>query len=286
MGADILASPVALRGRVNGRPLAWKIRSWKLDSSAKDKAVYSGVATADGFKMRVKTTIEFDGMMRFDWRLEPKGGRCEVRDLAFVIPVKRSVARSFTQWPLQRYSFNDQSTWNKSGDVTDAGWHCEFTSFFWLGDQSRGIQWFAEHRAGWMPADEKKIIEVKRGPESADLILHLADGKHILDKPLNFTFGLMASPVKPRLSACDMSGARIAMFGARWNITPSTSQQSSITIPRSLKDMSDECCIEMDFRPDWDPGNPTEKEKAVELCGRNCLEVQWVADKRALPAHS
>ena len=92
------------------------MESWKLESTAKDKAVYSGVASASGLKINVETTIEFDGIDRFDWRLTPTNGRCQVRDLVFIVPVKRKVARSFMQWPLQRYSFNDQTTWNKSGE--------------------------------------------------------------------------------------------------------------------------------------------------------------------------
>ena len=158
-----------------------------------------------------------------------------------------------------------------------------------MGDQTRGIQWFAEHRAGWMPADESRIIEVKRGPRSADLILHLADGKHVYDKPLDFTFGLMASLIKPRYSACDMSGNRIMALSAPEQMTAKTSAHSHIEIPRPRPDVRLDGCTELYFRPDWDPNNPTDKEKTIELCWYgnslgNSLSVRWSAEKHSLQA--
>lgn len=282
LGAEMLASPITLRGKVDGIPIDWKMQSWRLVSFTRDKAVYSAVASSANLELTVKTTIEYDGMIRFDWQLTPTKGSSVVSELMFVVPVKRAVARSFMQYSLQRYSFNEQSTWNRSGDLSDAGWACEFTPFFWLGDQTRGMQWFAEHRAGWTPADEKRIIEVKCSQQAAELTLHIADTERIIDKPLSFTFGLIASPMKKRPSACDMSGNRTMALSEIKQLTAVSPVRSAVQIPRGPEHLFEGGCMEVDFRVDWNPEKPTEQEKSIDLLAYGNVSLRWIADKKIL----
>lgn len=256
VGKDILASSVALKGTIDSKPLKWRMSSWKLQKSLGHKAIYVGKAVSQAFAVDVTTTIEYDGMMRMDWTLSPIGGKQVVKDLQFVVPVKRSIARSFMQYNVEGYSFNDQTTWNRSGDVTDAGWKCKFTPFFWLGDQERGIQWFAENRSGWTPADKEKAIEVLADKNAANLVLHISDGERVFDKPVSFTFGLMASPVKPRLSPDDLTGDRIMVLTAPVQTTAKSRNSTTITIPAGMSQMNGKGSVEVDLRVDWDPNDP------------------------------
>jgi|GEM_PF-2559068 len=288
LGASVLASPVTMRGMVDGKNISWKVTSWKLISRADEKAVYEGKATAGALNIDVRTTIEFDGAIRLDWKLSPVNGAHKVRDLAFVVPVKPQVGKSMVWYGTEGYSFNDQTTWGRGLDVPKKNWTSLFTPSVWIGDQSRGIDWFADHRGNWTPADVKKAVEVSNTPKAVELILHIADKDRVIDKPLDFTFGLLATPTKQRPSPDDFTDDRtIATLNTFGLKTPVTTAPM-IFIPRSDEDARPEGCIETDARVDWDPENPASNEKTAAIFeihdsgGTNITDVEYLPSSKTL----
>ncbi len=280
-GVNILNSPVTLTGTVGGVPLTWTIQSWSVSSIADDKVVYTGVATSGSFTVNVTASIEFDGMARLDWTISPVGGSQTVSNLALVAPVQRSVATSFAQSVLSSFNFYDITTWDKSGDLTNSGWSCAFAPFFWLGNPSEGIQWFAENDLNWTPSNPNKYLEVDATTNAATLVCHLADGARTISSPMSFTFGLMATPIRPRKAACDMSGDRIAIPYYPEGLVNASVSQSGITIPASQAEFTSSGCVEADFRVDWNPAAPASTDTSLNLlamvsfAGNSWIQVWW-----------
>ncbi len=83
-----------------------------------------------------------------------------------------------------------------------------FRALLWLGNEERGLGWFAENERSWQPQREDHAIELIRDGEQLILRLRLLDshpeawtadlreGMNAY-QPISFQFGLQATPVKP-----------------------------------------------------------------------------------------
>ena len=87
---------------------------------------------------------------------------------------------------------------NPAGSLKPEGWSSDFTHFFWLGNEERGLSWYAESPRGWRPSATKRAIEVTpRGDEVLVTIRLIAEPTTLAAKR-TYGFGMMATPVRPR----------------------------------------------------------------------------------------
>ncbi|MBI4024251.1 MAG: hypothetical protein HY360_04670, partial [Verrucomicrobia bacterium] len=68
----------------------------------------------------------------------------------------------------------------------------------WLGNAYGGLQWTCDSRANWRTEKPAEELRIETGPEGATMRITMLDAATKLDKPLVFSFGLQATPVKPR----------------------------------------------------------------------------------------
>ncbi len=193
---ELLAGPVDFLFGPAGEPARTECR---FDPPAPVQATWSAGGTWAGLEYRCRGLAEFDGMLRFDVAFTPRG-RVSLDRLHLVIPFRRSEATLLHFFP-PLYDF-PQITWFKperpNSIARPRRWACRFTPFVWLGNEWRGLQWFCESDEGWRPADPEAALEITEQGEEVRLTVRLLDGPAVLDRPLEFTFGLMAGPVKPR----------------------------------------------------------------------------------------
>ncbi len=193
-GAELLSRPVSLK---LDRPL--KSQLHQLSATPRD-AIFESVGQDDQLKLTTRTTVHYDGTLRFDIDLTPTGGQAQVKRLTLDIPLQKQWARLFT--------YNSTST-NFSRNEKDglAGaidrWFKEhpkgsmpFTFAFFLGYYDRGIQWFCPSDRGWSNADENQKIALVREGDSVILRISIVDKPLTLDKPLKLNFGLTVTPTK------------------------------------------------------------------------------------------
>jgi hypothetical protein len=69
-------------------------------------------------------------------------------------------------------------------------------NYLWLGDEERGLAWFAENELGY-EAGPKPFQEIERKGDTAILRIRLIGKPITLDRERTIVFGLMASPGKP-----------------------------------------------------------------------------------------
>lgn len=190
-GGEILAAPIRLAGRENGKPLAWKTGGARLFNRTDAAAVVSGWQTSGGFIANSTTRVEFDGLMRVDLTLMPqKGVASALEQLWLEIPLRRDKASLYHFWP------GEWGSAKNSGALPGTGLKLPFKPFVWLGWEAGGLGWFAESDQGWRPQDANEAIEIAANGDETVLRLRLLDAAPPR-LPVTFTFGFQATPVKP-----------------------------------------------------------------------------------------
>ncbi|MEI6500873.1 MAG: glycoside hydrolase domain-containing protein, partial [Armatimonadota bacterium] len=208
--AAVLAKPITFTGKVDGERIEWTSGGYSTYDVGKSQITLNGQAQAGEVKKRAlrlegTTRVDYDGMVRVDLTLTPgtPGATCE--DLTLEIPLKTANARYLYHFPGQWGSVAND------GFVPKGGWSHAFKPYVWLGDEDRGFSWFCESDENWFPLNNPKALAVDVEGATTYLRCHLVAVPTKLDKPLKYTFGFQATPVKqPDQTVWDY---RITHFG-------------------------------------------------------------------------
>lgn len=191
-GTNLLAGPVQLAGSLNGQPLAFHGAVPRVAEDKPARATLVQKMEQDGLELSVKTTIEYDGFVKLDWRLTAQKPVTLDR-LAFEIPLAAPLAKYLYTWPagLDGRKFN-------SG-VFETGYTSPFKPIVWAGDEDKGLSWFAETDEPWHLADAERAIQVVRRADAMVLVFHLVTVPTPLaaQEQISYSFALQATPIKP-----------------------------------------------------------------------------------------
>lgn len=177
-GEALLTGPVKLA--IGDDELAW---SRKLTSQSDGKVVWESTAQTSGIDLSMRTTMEYDGMVRYDLTLSPRGDSAALRDMELRVPYNLAFAR-FRKFQGGR-----------NYDVTD-GKVYDFAPLVELGDFEKGLTWFAEWDRHWT-VGEQPYYEMTENGASLDLLVRMiGSGGKTLTEPVTITFGMQALPVR------------------------------------------------------------------------------------------
>ncbi|OGV50717.1 MAG: hypothetical protein A2017_13140 [Lentisphaerae bacterium GWF2_44_16] len=202
----LINSEVILNGPVEfiavdaeGKELHWKQGEMKYISRKCDAGVIEASGMLGNIKCKNTMTLEFDGMLRVDAELFV-GEQTKLNKLYLNIPLKSSFVK------YKFFSIADENSkrmcwqWqDRIGKVADY-FNYSFCPEVWVGDDDKGFSWFAESKKDWQLADNNKAIEIIRKNDTAYLRINYCDTPSTFKAPLKFTFGLQATPVRPRPS--------------------------------------------------------------------------------------
>lgn len=199
-GEEILTGPARLSVSVGGGDSPWTGGGASLESADEAAAVYRARANASGLSLDARTTVEFDGMMRFDLTLSAEQP-VTVDRLFLEVPVAPQVARMFSTYSFGLMPANARpAEWEQlpfAGAIPDEPLALPFTPSLVLRNDHVGIEWFAEWDMGWANADRARVIEIVPGEDEVLLRVRLIDAPTQLSGERTITFGLEAWPVKP-----------------------------------------------------------------------------------------
>ncbi len=189
-GQELLAAPVRLVCEADGQPVAWsKGGHWTLQAD-RAQATVCGWQSDGNVAVNTSTRIEYDGMALIGLTVMPQAKRAvKLGRLWLEIPLRREQVGLYHFYP---------GKWGaaaNSGAAPAEGMALPFKPFVWLGNEARGLGWFAESDQGWLPASAERVIEVLPQGDAVVLRVRLADSE--IKLPATFTFGLQATPVKP-----------------------------------------------------------------------------------------
>jgi hypothetical protein len=277
LGDALLGSPVRFTGRADGRTLQWERPALSCLDQAPDQAVFGQEMSCGPLRFQAQTEVEFDGMLRFDCCLTATTA-ITLQQLTLEVPLRAAAARLFYQW-RGKYCCGDDR-W--IGVLPRRPLRKGFRPFVWLGDERRGLAWFAESDQHWFPADPQRAVQIV--PEGDAVVLRLnlvstpvrlvghptapiTDRRPVALPALRYTFGLQATPVKP--VARDAWDYRC--FCLQQN-TPGTGGQ--LRLPRALLDRLEgagvRTVIVFEHWTDWEAHYVTRHRRALERIVRDC----------------
>ena len=200
-GRPLLRDSVRLNVGAAGRVLEWESGRVEVIENTPARVRLAQSATAGTLSFSAEILLEYDGAVRFDWKLEPRGP-LEVDELVFEIPLRPEHARYIDKLPRRRGGKH-----GRAGLLPAQGYRSSFQPFIWLGDEERGLAWFCESDEDWAVSDSTPTIEIFRRTDQVVLRLRLVNRPTRLHpaaldndsarRELAFSFGIQATPVKP-----------------------------------------------------------------------------------------
>jgi hypothetical protein len=224
--AELLARPISLSaatksGVVNLQSSAATISVSPSGTRAQVAGVVRAVGaptgvSGGGLSFSVRSSIEFDGMQLFE--ISETSGTLEA--LTIEIPLVSAHALYRHKWAP---AFAGVSGALPGGTgVIDAS---RFIPYYWIGDNDRGLFWFAQTDAMWPNADQRDAIEVERTSGNVVLRLRILKGGQTLPPGWRFVFGLQPTPVKP-----------LPADWRTWRLAPARGQNINIIWPEPKAD--------------------------------------------------
>lgn len=220
---SLLAGPVHITARVEGRPVRWRASRAELIEKTPAKVKVSQRAGSSGLILSAQTEIEYDGMMKIDCTLEPKK-TVHLTKLTLELPLRATCAKYMFSYP---YGLCDWFTYpgdKRPGALPEKGGVAgAMVPVLWLGNEDAGLGCFWESTRNWFNADPNKATEIVREGDRVLVRLHLVDMPIHLEPDKNavarrpdatamqppsgvtrlrYTFALQATPVKPTDKTC------------------------------------------------------------------------------------
>ncbi|NMA20916.1 MAG: hypothetical protein GX927_10100 [Lentisphaerae bacterium] len=189
--ATLLSSPVRLM--LDGRKIDAKAQIADLKVTG---AEVDFVATAANpvFALRNVIHAEYDGFIWFDLTLTPVAGKEEVKSLALEFPFAKAAStlfNSMTKYYLEYRPGACGSFKNYSMDLY------RVPRVMFVGNDNVGLEWVCESMDDWYNKQQARALELLAGQEENLLKLNLIDHPVTIDRPLTFSFGIQATPVRP-----------------------------------------------------------------------------------------
>ncbi len=232
-GIELLASPTRVVSVEDGEESNWdndypanESESF-IQSRSDAEIVICGAKQSDRFIIDTCYKIDYDGCIDIDLKLMTRGktvaqcfGLTETKPtlfkldrLWFEIPLRAEAMTLFHMYPNSAIKLSDGTEraltdMSMSGRIPDKTAMLPFKALLWLGNEERGLGWFAENDRNWQPGSASDAIELVRDGDTLILRIRLLDS-HPVEwsgdpkngmysyTPISFSFGLHATPVKP-----------------------------------------------------------------------------------------
>lgn len=194
-GVDLLAGPVRLLE--DGRPLAGE--PFTPGAARPTDVAWSGRFAGASCDLRVACRAEYDGMVRLELQVQPKGAT--VQPLALEIPLRPEYGERFLYYPMGARGVVTGNGPAGDGPVFSSkpkdkdGYG--FFGHLDLNDRHRGLWWFCDNAAGWVQSPTVAAIEAVRQGDAVVLRLNLVAvaGPYPETRPI--VFALLPHPARP-----------------------------------------------------------------------------------------
>ncbi len=201
----ILAAPMRYAAVHDGKAVKAQAKPLRIVSAEPHEAVTRSEFLLGPVRCTSKSTWDYDGTAKVELHVGGTGGG-ELGELTLEIPfAARGAALIHANSDRIRAPVAERIA-ERQGVVWDASKvACDemprgFCPYVYVGDAVRGICWFAENDLGWVWDRGTPNVTLVRRPGEVVLRVHLINKPHVGDRSRRIVFGLLAAPVKPRLS--------------------------------------------------------------------------------------
>jgi len=216
---EILAAPIGLRAKFDGQEEPWDLPHTVFVSNDGEQLVYTAQQAAGNTALNARIKVEQDGLIWIDMMMIPFGRwityhRQEdltlprLNSLKLEIPLTTEAAELYHYWPILSSGIDQTAQINNSGAVPAEGFAIPLKPTLWLGKEECGLAFYMESMKNAQPADPEKFFCVRREGNAVILSIDLLDSmpkswQNRRDswsdplEPVEFSFGMQATPVKP-----------------------------------------------------------------------------------------
>ena len=178
--ADVLAGPVQLLA--DDMPATWNAPAIAEDEP--HRITLRGAGALKTCTLSYSVAVEFDGLIRTDLVLTPPADGMKLDSLSLQIPVPGPVAVWYRNPKCVEWS---GQSWREE----------RFLPYGWLGNEDRGLSWFMESDANWRVGAGNPYVTLRTEGGAVVVRLHLISEPTTIDRVVNYTVGLEATPVRP-----------------------------------------------------------------------------------------
>lgn len=231
-GVELLAAPMRIVSIEDGAESNWnndypdnESESF-IQNRSDENIIICGAKQSDRFIVDTCYNIDYDGCIDVDLKLMTRGqtvaqvfGIGETKPTLFKldklwleIPLKAEAATLYHMYPNSSMKYDGgeipMTGMSTSGKVPKQSVGIPFKALLWLGNEERGLGFFAENDRNWQSAESDRAIEFVHDGDALILRIRLLDSHPISwkgdpkygmnnFKPITFKFGLHSTPVKP-----------------------------------------------------------------------------------------
>ncbi len=194
---ELLAAPIALTGTAEGQTIAFDAASVELTESRDTTAVYRQQARSGKMALDITTTIEYDGLIRFDVKLSADAPQ-KLESLQLEIPFATEQSIFFDADPITPIFIGTFPYWDGApgGSFPAQEAWGSFTPYMFVGNDEVGLTWVCEAPRHWSNRDENRVLALRPTPTDHRLVMNIVDRPVTLDQPLEFSFAVQPTPVK------------------------------------------------------------------------------------------
>jgi len=203
-GKAFFTKSVSFEISINGKPAVFKSVSRELIKNPKGKAEYLTTAEGQDANLEIRTIIEYDGMIKTDFTIQPKKS-IELSGFNYSINYPEANAQfihyagapdTLESQMISRNSYTFKLPEKQQGKL----WESSFKTLVWLGNKDNGFLWFCASEKNWAPQDRKlrpDALKAERYENNVTLEISPVTKPEKISKPVTFTFGMFATPVRP-----------------------------------------------------------------------------------------
>ncbi len=151
--------------------------------------------------------------------------------------------------PLSGSAGGRHEVWNASLNGAPSVTLGDFVPQFWLGNEFRGLLWYADNDRGWTPAEAKHSQQIDRDGDKVLLVHHLISVPTAISEPRVISFVLQPTPMRPlqpgwrmynssfsqSFMLADAYGRSSANYSAAINLTGDAAYAKSLAYSKGFK---------------------------------------------------
>ena len=204
--ADVLAGPVRLVAQRSSRACKWRLGPSAIAGTDANTATVVGRATTEGLAAEVNGQLDYDGFYKIHLKITPTRQQ-RFESIRVEVPVPTRQARLFhsvgesmrTNKTFAHFEgLGDGVLWDSKSAACNSLIKGNFLPVAWLGDEDRGIAWMCDTDRTWQITFDRPCLDVVRQGEETVFRMHLLNRPGALEHPIEVTFSLQATPVRPR----------------------------------------------------------------------------------------
>ena len=208
-GAPVLAAPARIVATIAGQPKILQAAGSPQITEQKDwRIAFSGSGQSEGLRLEAKGWVEQDGLCYVELTYGPAGPPVRLDALRLEWPLRPADAESvmcigsggnFSSYSARLLGRMQQGRlWStletgRGGSMMAAG---SFYPDVWIGNEHRGLLWWADSDRGWVPDDDVPAHEIVRSGGQVLLCNNLIGKPFTLSAPRSVAFSYNASPFK------------------------------------------------------------------------------------------